>query len=183
MSIKTLIIAHTNLSKPKTLTDIKATTLDELRKEVTDVDLSDKFNIVERSTKTTLERGDAKLPNADTVVLFVSQKNIKAGTSAEDMSRAELMAVAKEARETEEGVKHFGNYSNTSSVELREKVAKWQLATKNSNNSDTRAAILAKLDELKEFVTQADMGGVEEQTFEQMFLSKIETEFKEMKKG
>lgn len=187
MPIKTLIIAHTGLSKPTTFTDIKATTLDELRKEVPQIDLSDKYNIVERESKTTLSSGESKLPNADNVVLFVSQKQIKAGASAEDMSRVELMKVAKEARETPEGVSFFGNYSNTTTVDLRKQVAEWQSRTNgNPEVGDVRQMILSKLDELKEFVKNSDLAEpsatTPQATFEDLFLEKIDQEFKSMKK-
>lgn len=80
--IKKLIIVDTSDSAPKTFENVQATTLGELKEELSEVSFSNK-TVTERSTRASLELDSSKLPNSDEVILFLSAKNIKGGSDSE----------------------------------------------------------------------------------------------------
>lgn len=79
--IKKLIISDTEFSTPQIFHNIEAVTLGELKKELPQINFSGK-TILERDSRASLELDDARLPNQDNVVLFLSTKNVKAGYDA-----------------------------------------------------------------------------------------------------
>lgn len=115
--IKKLIISDTQNSATQIFENVKATTLAELRAELPQINFSGK-SITERDSRSTLELDDAKLPNQDQVVLFLSTKNVKAGGSNVDsMSRPELYELAKQYKEANPDA--LAGYSSKSTTELR----------------------------------------------------------------
>lgn len=115
--IKKLIISDTQNSATQIFENVKATTLAELRAELPQINFSGK-SITERDSRSTLELDDAKLPNQDTVVLFLSTKNVKGGGSNVDfMSRPELYELAKQYKD--QYPDDLASYSSKSTTDLR----------------------------------------------------------------
>ena len=108
--IKKLLVCDTQTSVPKQYENVKATTFGELKKELTSVNFEGK-SVVVRGTKNSLEIDDAKLPAADEVILFLSTKNVKAGSvDLESMTRSELYELAKDHKDSNPSLKGYTNF-------------------------------------------------------------------------
>jgi hypothetical protein len=186
-----VIIINTADSNVTTFDNIEATTFGELKTALTKVDFSNK-TVVERTSRNSLEIDEARLPNAEELILYVTQKKVKAGADYADMSRNELTSIAKNLRETSEAAKSFlGNYTTMSSNDLRSKLTEWdvQSADDTEEIADAKDAIIAKLDiiiaesqEARSLI-QAYEGGGEIFSFEELRMERLITEGQTIKKA
>ena len=113
--IKKLIISDTQSSKTQIFANVQATTLAGLKSELPEVNFEGK-SIVERDSRATYELEDSKLPNQDTVVLFLSTINVKAGADINNMSREELYELARDYKDDNSSL---AKYSSMKTADLR----------------------------------------------------------------
>jgi len=84
----------------------------------------DDMRAVLRGTQTTLELEEAVLPEGD-ITLFLMARKTKSGS---DLTRQNCYAIIKEIRENDEEARDFfGNYTNISTIKLREMIKEWDM--------------------------------------------------------